>query len=181
VPALLFLLLGTVSVLWVRSPRHADLLGVFSPAGHLQGIASDRVGLLFFSSDVPFGREYGLTADVMSAPRENFGEVHDTLYNKPRQRWQFLGFRFSAGKLDLAGTLTCRYGALIVPYWFLVLVLLPLPARTFRAAWATWRRKRKGLCVGCGYDIRASTGRCPECGEEIPKAKPAKPASVPTC
>lgn len=163
----LFLLLVTVCVLWTRSRRHADLLGVFSPAGHLQGVASDRVGLLFFASDIPFGREYGLTADVMSAPRDDFGQVHDTLYDKPHEKWHFLGFRFSTGNLALTDTLACRYSALIVPYWFLVLALLPLPARAFRETWVIWRRGRRGLCLGCGYDIRASTGRCPECGREI--------------
>ena len=60
------------------------------------------------------------------------------------------------------------------PTWELVvgwLVLCPLPwvvllawkVRSVRADRRS-RRLARGLCLRCGYDLRATPGRCPECG-----------------
>ena len=60
----------------------------------------------------------------------------------------------------------------IVPFW--------LPTALFGTLFCVVgmpyhrRRKRKklGLCLKCGYDLRASKDRCPECGEEFGSTNP---------
>ena len=61
-----------------------------------------------------------------------------------------------------AGNLTRRFW--YVPYWA---VCLPAAAAPLALLWRsrkTRRRQRSGLCPACGYDLRATPGRCPECG-----------------
>ena len=58
---------------------------------------------------------------------------------------------------------------LAIPFWIptslFSVILLPSLVQSYR------RRKRKklGLCVKCGYDLRASKDRCPECGQGTEK------------
>ena len=63
-----------------------------------------------------------------------------------------------------------------IPPYILVLGLTVLPAVRFARKAAKWRLRRKrragGLCPACGYDLRATPGRCPECG--VAPSKPGR-------
>jgi hypothetical protein len=63
-----------------------------------------------------------------------------------------------------AGRLSVRGGGVIVPLWFPALLLTLPTAAALRSRYRRGRGDRAGLCLSCGYDLRASPGRCPECG-----------------
>lgn len=52
----------------------------------------------------------------------------------------------------------------VFPHWLLAILCLspyvPAVLGTFRRA----ARRRRNACLRCGYDLRATPGRCPECG-----------------
>jgi hypothetical protein len=62
-----------------------------------------------------------------------------------------------------------------VPFWFVILVSAPAPS-IWLARWARQRerrrRRQRGVCEKCGYDLRASPARCPECGTSATAATP---------
>jgi hypothetical protein len=63
--------------------------------------------------------------------------------------------------------------AVIVPFWFLeALFFLPV-VFIGRRYWHVRQRLHRGLCPACGYDLRATPQRCPECGRvsEAPVAR----------
>lgn len=55
-----------------------------------------------------------------------------------------------------------------LPWWFLAVLLGAYPILRYLAITCVWRhRKRNGLCLQCGYDLRGNLGSstvCPECG-----------------
>ena len=54
------------------------------------------------------------------------------------------------------------------PLWVLAALLAAYPTIAFvRGPMRRWRRRRKGLCIECGYDLTGNvSGVCPECGNK---------------
>ena len=68
------------------------------------------------------------------------------------------------------------YG-LTVPYWVPLTLFLFLPVLRIGPWVRTRWRIRAGRCVGCGYDLRATPERCPECGAVAGRPPSADSAS----
>ncbi len=71
--------------------------------------------------------------------------------------WRYLGFGYSNGS----------FIRISIPYWFPALLALAMPSFRLREFVRTRRRRRAGLCRQCGYDLRATPDRCPECGTPV--------------
>lgn len=178
VTAVLSLLLCvTVCALWVRGRRSADWFHWTQTREHewrRETLVAGRDGLYvshqwFFFDNPGHARKYaeglGVTrgfSHAMSPPQKN--PYSTTLWNR-------IGFGIKQGTLltdtEEEGPYRYIFSHAHVPYWF-VLVVSSVPCWIWlaraRARRMSARRARLGQCTHCGYDLRASPERCPECG-----------------
>jgi len=153
-----------LAVMWVESYRFEDDWGIRYAGG--DGAAKVERSVLVTSGD----GELGIVLR------------RSVLINGDPAGWQVRHVRFGLPIhwiLDSIGPSSVGIGAqssntnaqlsqmneVDIPYWLAVLVLA-LPAPVYLAIWM--RRKKPGHCAKCGYDLRASPERCPECGTATP-------------
>ena len=155
----LLLLCVAVCVLWLRSYR--------APAN--SAAAADSIS---FTRSEPL---YWVIAEP--------GRL--TLCRQVGANWDFPLRGFNAAGIEFGGSWG-EDGSILwnlrMPCWMLAAVTaLPLPL----AAWGVVRRRRVrrsarlGLCRHCGYDLRASPERCPECGTPGARDRAAGPSMTP--
>ncbi len=81
--------------------------------------------------------------------------------------WRVMGF-----ELIVAHT-SWGFTVLVIPFWFLFLPLAAVSVAIFAIHRRQERRARSNCCLKCGYDLRATPKRCPECGT-VPRANTSR-------
>jgi hypothetical protein len=183
----LVLCLATIA-LWIRSRSASEWITYQwitgdARARHL-GLVTFREAVLFREQTYMFrpaddDEAFALRRDLPSQsglrrwvqPAESLSDV-----NAGEGRWGFLRKNGESSRKtyrlnDSYYRVNLRFSSVTLPFWFLTLIFSLPPAH---ALWR-WRRSRRkpiGRCPACGYDLRATPDRCPECGSIPTKSSP---------
>ena len=95
--------------------------------------------------------------------REPIGLTPDS--SQPVPLIDRLGFDWAAAQYGGVGGGSITIRTVTFPLWAIMALFALLPSALFCHRVRRLRRVRARLCPSCGYDLRATPDRCPECGE----------------
>lgn len=164
--ALSLLLCVAIVVLWVRSYWAEDIVEHCTPQQGSVGYwgvvaASDNGSVAVGNFGSPDPQQPGGWS-LAGLRYTRFRAVYGVTVFKPGTTLLGFGCRyvFNSPRVYLR--------QIILPHWVFVLVIAALPVLWINSHLRRRRRRKQGLCLVCGYDLRASKERCPECGTAIP-------------
>jgi hypothetical protein len=182
------------AALWLRSYRCRDRL---SFRHKLEFIDQDKTiesigGRIILSSDVtrhlplsPASEQYRFQRQTQElAPGEAASMIQSNDRLLAIQGWGHWGFgslrttfvqstHSDWDRLPSNDVLADDYEKLVIPDWAIVVAMLALPIQCLSTYVRTSRIScRIGRCCNCGYDLRATPDRCPECGT-VPQGRHA--------
>ena len=170
ISALSLLLCASVCVLWVRSCFQGDWVFINVAGGPQvtsEWFARSNYGTLVFARNNHFGGggDRQRPKWISHPPQPGFSRGPLGFYVIGLRRP--VAVRYGSG-----GGVVTNHRSVALPHWFLVAVAAVPPAiwlGRVRRARRTRHRQVNRLCPSCGYDLRATPDRCPECGESVPK------------
>jgi hypothetical protein len=177
---ILSLLLGIVVVLlWIRSYGGSDYVERMKPLGESPGLISQEIlGLQCTRGELLliFGRHSLYPPhDWQGTPGQpkprvfwswgRLGKGHLGWDGPPPAQswWNRLGFAIYEDGTSASFYDESRH-IMAMPMWVLVVACSLLPAAWLYGVVRRRRRRAAGCCQRCGYDLRATPQRCPECG-----------------
>ena len=156
------LLCVAVVALWVRSYAVTQFLGWSDPSQFV-GALSMR-GLVRLEHGTYPNRDQGLSYVAYPTRDRSAPGLWQEALARDRRRGPLRTIGVAYARVDYRPDGTRVRRALYVPHWLLAGATLAVPlwclCHTIRAR----RRPTAGLCHACGYDLRATPDRCPECG-----------------
>ncbi|MDB5303518.1 MAG: hypothetical protein JWM97_1067 [Phycisphaerales bacterium] len=170
--AMSLLLCVTIGALWVRSERFTDQVlyeRAIASTGNYRRYNLESVGGRVWGEVLDFkGRTLPLGWNRGSAP-SGTPTWHIRPQRMPGGQYAALGFELSFADAPAPSAyMPRRVFKLGVPDWFVALFACVLPYSWIRWKWRSGRAP-SSACRQCGYDLRATPERCPECGMEAKK------------
>lgn len=197
---LCLILFAATITLWIRSYRGSDYLSRNKVVKVEPGaITSHRYAITFTRGSIRLGSElhtyYPHAATVYDKSKPAYwgygrlGVGHLDWDAAPTSSlWNKLGF--SSYETGFASSFSDSNEKIVAFPAALPVILFAIPPLlTFRVIRKRRLRRRANLCAHCGYDLRATPGKCPECGQttaashsaQIPSGQSDSPAKDRAC
>jgi hypothetical protein len=177
VAALSVVLCVETCVVWVRSYRTWDSLLFVAPRWHIS--ATTLNGRVVLQRGEGFDLDYcgihsgyrsGRMSRAVGGDESDFTQLPLWLLYPINKRvpsvLKWTGISFGDGPHDPSYPPGLGHTVLIVPFAYWIGCFAMRPTMATLPGLHKILRRRRGACPACGYDLRATPERCPECGAQ---------------